>query len=76
MHDLARFFALCPDMLIVAGLRDEVVTQANFLVDSESRLKAAVAGMTSPDAGHPGPGAAPAPPVASPAAPPAHVHGQ
>lgn len=29
---------------------EEVVTQANFLVDSESRLKAALAGMTSPSA--------------------------
>jgi multidrug efflux pump subunit AcrA (membrane-fusion protein) len=55
---------------------EEVVTQANFLVDSESRLKAAVAGMTSPDAGHPGPGAPAAPPPTTPVAPPAHVHGQ
>jgi multidrug efflux pump subunit AcrA (membrane-fusion protein) len=34
---------------IAAG--DEVVTQANFLIDSESRLKAALAGMASPGTG-------------------------
>ena len=34
---------------IAAG--DEVVTQANFLIDSESRLKAALAGMSAPAAG-------------------------
>jgi membrane fusion protein, copper/silver efflux system len=34
---------------IVAG--DDVVTQANFLIDSESRLKAALAGMSAPAAG-------------------------
>jgi len=34
---------------------DEVVTQANFLVDSESRLKSALAGMGA------SPGATPAP---------------
>ena len=36
---------------IAAG--DEVVTQANFLIDSESRLKAALAGMSAPAAGGP-----------------------
>ena len=34
---------------IAAG--DDVVTQANFLIDSESRLKAALAGMSAPAAG-------------------------
>lgn len=34
---------------ITAG--DDVVTQANFLIDSESRLKAALAGMSAPAAG-------------------------
>ena len=29
MHDLARFFALCPDMLIVAGLRDGLFRRVN-----------------------------------------------
>ena len=34
---------------LVAGLADgdKVVTSANFLVDSESQLKAALAGMTN-----------------------------
>jgi multidrug efflux pump subunit AcrA (membrane-fusion protein) len=40
---------------------DTVVTQANFLVDSESRLKAALAGLSPPPGGHEH-GAAPAPP--------------
>ena len=45
---------------------EEVVTQANFLIDSESRLKAALSGMAeSPAGGSP-------PTSASP--PPAHVH--
>jgi Cu(I)/Ag(I) efflux system membrane fusion protein len=34
---------------IAAG--DDVVTQANFLIDSESRLKAALAGLSAPAAG-------------------------
>ena len=34
---------------IAAG--EEVVTQANFLIDSESRLKSALAGMSSPPSG-------------------------
>ena len=46
---------------------DEVVTQANFLIDSESRLKAALGGMAPPGSGQP------TPPAATPAAP-AHVH--
>jgi membrane fusion protein, copper/silver efflux system len=43
---------------------EEVVTQANFLIDSESRLKSAIAGMSSPQAAEP-PGQKPTPP---------HVH--
>ena len=46
---------------------EEVVTQANFLIDSESRLKAALSGMAAPAAG-----GSPPPTAASPA--PAHVH--
>ena len=46
---------------------EQVVTQANFLIDSESRLKAALGGMASPASG------SPAPPAATPATP-AHVH--
>ena len=37
---------------------DTVVASASFLIDSESRLKAAIAGL---GAGQPGPGAMPAP---------------
>ena len=41
-----------------AGLTagEDVVTAANFLIDSESRLKAAVAAFTPPGEGHPGAG--------------------
>ena len=46
---------------------EPVVTQANFLVDSESRLKAALEGMVAPT-----PAAAGAPPPATPT--PGHVH--
>lgn len=62
---------------------EEVVTQANFLIDSESRLKSALGGMTGP-AGH-SHGSPPAaagkaagspelPRDAKPAGPPPHVH--
>lgn len=43
---------------VAAG--EQVVTQANFLIDSESRLKAALAGMSSPQAGE-SPGQKPTP---------------
>jgi RND family efflux transporter MFP subunit len=46
---------------------EEVVTQANFLIDSESRLKSALSGMAPPAAG------SPAPAKETPQAP-AHVH--
>jgi Cu(I)/Ag(I) efflux system membrane fusion protein len=62
---------------------EEIVTQANFLIDSESRLKAALGGMSAP-AGHDH-GAAQTPPEkpvrpteqrhgAAPPSPPAHQH--
>ena len=48
---------------------EEVVTQANFLIDSESRLKSALGSMAGP------PGAAPgSPPAAPPSTPEPHVH--
>jgi membrane fusion protein, copper/silver efflux system len=39
---------------VLSGLTEgeEIVTSANFLIDSESRLKAAISGMGSSDAGH------------------------
>lgn len=46
---------------------EEVVTQANFLIDSESRLKSALSGMAPPAVG------SPAPAKETPQAP-AHVH--
>jgi Cu(I)/Ag(I) efflux system membrane fusion protein len=46
---------------------EEVVTQANFLIDSESRLKSALSAMASPAAG------SPAPSRQTPQAP-THVH--
>ncbi|HLN93331.1 MAG TPA: efflux RND transporter periplasmic adaptor subunit, partial [Thermoanaerobaculia bacterium] len=46
---------------------EEVVTQANFLIDSESRLKSALSGMAPPAVG------SPAPTKETPQAP-AHVH--
>jgi membrane fusion protein, copper/silver efflux system len=45
---------------------EEVVTQANFLIDSESRLKAALSGMTSP--------ATNSSPPHSTLTPPSHIH--
>jgi Cu(I)/Ag(I) efflux system membrane fusion protein len=45
---------------------EEVVTQANFLIDSESRLKAALVGMTSPATDS-------SPPHSTPTRP-SHVH--
>lgn len=41
---------------------EEVVTQANFLIDSESRLKAALVGMTSPATDSSPPHSTPTPP--------------
>lgn len=55
---------------------EEVVTQANFLIDSESRLRAAAAGLTAPGAQPSGGPAAPAPAGTPPAPPSGHVHGQ
>ena len=57
---------------ITSGLRpgDEVVVRAAFLVDSESRLKAALAQMGGKGAAAPGPGTG-APPAAAPAG---HAH--
>jgi multidrug efflux pump subunit AcrA (membrane-fusion protein) len=55
---------------------EKVVTQANFLIDSESRLKAAFAGFGPPPAGHEH-GSAPSPPadaVRRPTAPPTPDH--
>ena len=61
---------------------EQVVTSGNFLIDSESRLKAALQGMTPPPARSPA-GPAPdgaAPPSAEPAgggaSPGGHQHGQ
>jgi Cu(I)/Ag(I) efflux system membrane fusion protein len=53
---------------VVSGLErgDGVVTRANFLVDSESRLRASLAALTQKSAGS---AAAPAPAPAAPAAP-------
>jgi membrane fusion protein, copper/silver efflux system len=65
------------------GAGEEVVTQANFLIDSESRLKSALGSMTGPAGQSHGPAAAPvgkaaAPPQPSgerkPATPNPHVH--
>ncbi len=61
---------------------DQVVTQANFLIDSESRLKAALAGMESPPAASglhqheppPGRSLTSAPPQAAPDAHAGHQH--
>ena len=55
---------------VVSGLEqgDGVVTRANFLVDSESRLRASLAALSSPPAGAPAGGAPPAkaePPAAA-----------
>jgi Cu(I)/Ag(I) efflux system membrane fusion protein len=47
---------------------DSVVTQANFLVDSESRLKAALDAMSPPTS----PGTTPRPAATSP--PAGHAH--
>ena len=60
---------------------DEVVTQANFLIDSESRLKAALAGLSSPaPAGSPATKETPQAPVPSAGAPQGskaeHQHGE
>ncbi|WP_243337107.1 efflux RND transporter periplasmic adaptor subunit [Anaeromyxobacter soli] len=75
---------------VVSGVEagEGVVTRANFLVDSESRLRASLAALASPDAaapasaGHAGHGGAtaapppssPAPAAAEPAAPAANPH--
>ena len=50
---------------IASGLEPgtKVVTQANFLIDSESRLKAALAGLAPPPGGHEHASAAPAKPT-------------
>jgi hypothetical protein len=40
---------------------EKVITQANFLIDSESRLKAALAGLAPPPGGHEHGAAPPAP---------------
>ncbi|MBL8111767.1 MAG: efflux RND transporter periplasmic adaptor subunit, partial [Acidobacteria bacterium] len=55
---------------VLSGLAegDSVVLGASFLVDSESRLKAAIGAMTSAGAGA-GAGAKPKPPASEPAAP-------
>ena len=65
---------------VVSGVEagDGVVTRANFLVDSESRLRASLAALTSRagpagaagGAGHAGHGAAAEPPAPAPAPPP------
>lgn len=69
--------------VILRGLREgeRVVTRANFLIDSESNLRLAVAGMAPGHAGHGGADQeAPVPPeaanpeAAAPAMPPGHVH--
>jgi len=60
-------------VVITSGLRagERVVTRANFLIDSESNLRQAIAGMaTGGHAGHGGQGGAPAP--AMPAEPADH----
>jgi membrane fusion protein, copper/silver efflux system len=50
---------------------EEVVTQANFLIDSESRLKSALGSMTGPAGDSPGsPPAAPVGKAAAPSRPP------
>jgi RND family efflux transporter MFP subunit len=69
--------------VILRGLREgeRVVTRSNFLIDSESNLRQAVAGMAPGHAGHggaeqkaPAPPEAAKPEPAAPAMPPGHVH--
>jgi len=56
---------------ILEGLREQerVVVGANFLIDAESNLKAAVSGFGSTDSGTPG-----APPADPPSSPGGHAH--
>ncbi len=65
---------------VTAGLKggEEIVTSAQFLLDSESRIREAIAKMLRPQAPTPAPGKegapAPKPDAAPPLAPPVHRH--
>jgi len=70
-------------IVIVSGLRagEKVVTRANFLIDSESNLRQAIAGMAAGQhAGHgaqsgtPSPAPAPAPAMPAEPKPVEHQH--
>jgi hypothetical protein len=59
------------EVIVLSGLKagERVVTSGNFLVDSESKLKAAISGMSMPGMDHGGGAAQKAEPPAQPASP-------